>query len=196
MHVKKRYKIFIALIALLYLISAVSETYAKYTTNAEASTNISIARWNILINNQDIRNNSNFSNTISPTIDTNSNIATGVIAPTSTGYFDVIINGNNTDVSYQYTLTIDHPDNNTVTDFNITKYTINDDPTEYTFDHLPETINNNILVDQENKIESIRFYVEWTEGDGENLDNHGDTQQTINGLALFKINVNVIQLAN
>ena len=93
MKINHRIKIFIALLSLLYLITLVQDTYAKYTSSANANTNITISHWNILVNNQDIKNNSNFTNTIKPVFEDNENIATGVIAPTSKGYFDIIIDG-------------------------------------------------------------------------------------------------------
>ena len=78
MKINHRIKIFIALLSLLYLITLVQDTYAKYTSSANANTNITISRWNILVNDQDIKNNSNFTNTIKPTFEENENIASGV----------------------------------------------------------------------------------------------------------------------
>lgn len=196
MHIKKRLRVFIALIALLYLLTTIQDTYAKYASSANANTNFSIARWNVVINNQDIKFNSNFSNTITPTLEENSNIKSNVIAPTSKGYFDIIINGSNTDVTYQYTLTLSLPESNTVNDLKITKYTIGDDPTEHEFGELPNSIIQTVNLDAENKITQYRFYLEWYEGENENLNNAGDTLQTQNGRALFNVDVNVIQVAN
>src|SRR5574344_1276181 len=85
---------------------------------------MAIARWNILINNQDLKNNSNFSNKVQPVFTNNANIADNVIAPTASGYFDIIINGNDTDVSFTYTITITNPTTSPITDLNLVKYTI------------------------------------------------------------------------
>lgn len=192
MRISRRIKVFVALIALLYLITSIQSTYAKYVTSANTNTDISIARWNVLINDQDIKLNSNFGRTIEPTIINNDNIAEGVIAPTSIGYFDLILNGASTDVSFQYNIVVTSPITNTVNDLRITKYTIDDDPTEYEYsEHIFGNINLNDTV----KIKRFRLYFEWYEGEGEIMSNQDDTQQTITGTANFNINVNVIQTA-
>ena len=40
--------------SLFYCITLMQDTYAKYVSSAEANATLTIARWNILINNQDI----------------------------------------------------------------------------------------------------------------------------------------------
>ena len=124
MKAKKKLRLLIALISLFYLVSTIQSTYAKYTSAAQANTNINVARWNILINNQDIKNNSDFSNTITPTFAGTTNIASNIIAPTSEGYFDIVLNANNTDVSFKSTVTISVDANSDVKDLQFTKYTI------------------------------------------------------------------------
>src|SRR5574344_316792 len=114
MKISRKIKFFIALFSLLYCISLIQSTYAKYVSNANA--NLTIARWDILINTQDVKENSDFTNTITPVFDGNANTAANVIAPTSTGYFDLTLNGTNTDVSYNYTITITNDATSTVTD--------------------------------------------------------------------------------
>ena len=84
MKIKKKIVLFIALISLFYLVTTIENTYAKYISSATAEADMTIARWNILVNNQDILNNSNFSNTISPVFAGTQYINSGVIAPTST----------------------------------------------------------------------------------------------------------------
>ena len=87
----KRINIFLALISLLLLITMVQNTYAKYVSSANANTNFTIATWAFNINRQDVLSSSNFSNTIKPIFVDNENIKPGVIAPTSEGYFDLLI---------------------------------------------------------------------------------------------------------
>jgi hypothetical protein len=195
MKAKKKLRLLIALISLFYLVSTIQSTYAKYTSAAQANTNISVARWNILINNQDIKNNSDFSNTITPTFAGTTNIASNIIAPTSEGYFDVVVNGNNTDVKFQYTITLTVPTTSNVSDLKIFKYTIDEDTTEHTFTDT-YTLTNTVNLADTNKTHTYRFYVKWLDGDGETMDNTADTNATNNGKGIIDISVNVIQLAN
>ena len=114
MKVKKKIMFFVALMCLFYCVSLMQSTYAKYVTTADTNADFTIARWNILVNDQDIKENSNFTNLIVPTFEGTANIKEDVIAPTSEGYFDIVIDGSDTDVSYTYTLTIDYAASNDV----------------------------------------------------------------------------------
>ena len=125
MKLNRKITFLLALLALFYCVSLIQSTYAKYLSTADADTNITIARWNILVNNQDISQNSNFSEVLEPTFTGNENIKDGVIAPTATGYFDITLDGSTTDVSFSYDISFSEADDNTVTDLKITKYEIN-----------------------------------------------------------------------
>lgn len=194
MKINRRVKIFIALLSLLYLITLVQDTYAKYTSSANANTNITISRWNILVNDQDIKNNSNFTNTIKPTFEENENIASGVIAPTSKGYFDIIIDGTKTDVSFQYNINLALSSLNTVSDLKLTNYKVNDDDTLHQIEN--NVISNQVLYNSDNKIIKYRIFVEWIDGDSETMNNEADTEATINGIAAYDIAINITQIPN
>jgi hypothetical protein len=188
MKFKRKMLFFIALISLFYCVTMMQDTYAKYLTSAEANAELTIARWSILVNDQDIVNNSNFSEVVVPTFNGTTNINSNVIAPTSTGYFDLLINANDTDVSFTYTVSIDTSDCN-VSDLVITGYTIG--KTHYDYDG--NDISNDILLTDTDKTVSIRFDVEWNDGTGENMNNAQDTEASKEGTAAFDINVNFIQ---
>ena len=194
MKINRRVKIFIALLSLLYLITLVQDTYAKYTSSANANTNITISRWNILVNDQDIKNNSNFTNTIKPTFEENENIASGVIAPTSKGYFDIIIDGTKTDVSFQYNINLALSSLNTVSDLRLTNYKVNDDDTLHQIEN--NVISNQVLYNSDNKIIKYRIFVEWIDGETETMNNEADTEATINGIAAYDIAINITQIPN
>lgn len=188
MKFKRKMLFFVALISLFYCVTLMQDTYGKYLTSAEANAELTIARWSILVNNQDIVNNSNFSEVVVPTFNGTTNINSNVIAPTSTGYFDLLINANDTDVSFTYTISLDTSDC-IVSDLTITGYTIGN--THYTYDG--SDISNDILLTDTNKTVSIRFDVEWTDGTGETMNNAADTQASKQSVAAFDINVNFIQ---
>ena len=80
--------IILTFFSLILCIFFIQETYAKYLTSTTEKTELKIARWKILVNNSDIRDNGSASATITPIFDKNDNIAENIIAPTSTGYFD------------------------------------------------------------------------------------------------------------
>ena len=60
MKTKKRIVFFIALLSLLYCVTIMQDTYAKYLSSATENAELTIARWSILINDQDVVNESNF----------------------------------------------------------------------------------------------------------------------------------------
>ena len=190
MKLNRKITFLLALLALFYCVSLIQSTYAKYLSTADADTNITIARWNILVNNQDISQNSNFSEVLEPTFTGNENIKEGVLAPTATGYFDIILDGSTTDVSFSYDISLSEAVDNTVTDLKITKYEI--DGQSYTYNG---PINGNILLSDQNRALTVRVYVEWfDQTNDETMTNADDTAAANKGIAKFKVNVNVIQL--
>ena len=56
MLLNKKLSLLIAFICLFLSIVTLQDTYAKYTSSVSSSANISIARWKILVNNFDIKN--------------------------------------------------------------------------------------------------------------------------------------------
>ena len=191
MKIKRKIVFFLALMSLIYCLNLMQETYAKYVSSASANTNMAIARWNILINNQDIIQDSNFSATISPYFAGTENIKSSVVAPTSEGYFDVVLNGQNTDVSFTYSISIVQSHLNTVDDFIITKYSINGVEHNFTGNNITE----NIIFNSANKTRSIRFFVKWDDDENtQTMDNEQDTIAAHNGVAAFDLNVNIIQM--
>ena len=194
MSLKPKIRLFVALISLLYCVSLIQSTYAKYVTSADANANIAIARWNVLINNQDVKNNSDFSSKITPVFAGNDNIAANIIAPTSTGYFDIIVNGNNSDVSFTYTITLSNDINTKVTDLKLVNYTL-DGGTVTNF--VDNKITGDVLLNDSNKTHTIRVYVMWNDDSStETMNNASDTAATSDGKAIMDINVNLIQKAN
>ena len=190
MKTKRKIAFFVALMSLFYCLTFMQDTYAKYLSSATATTNLTIARWNILINNQDVINNSDFSETISPVFAGSTNIAADVIAPTAEGYFDITINAGQTDVSFAYTIGIDTTDC-TIRDLKITKYAVGG--VEYTY-NANSNIVGNILLTDTSKTVTYRFYVEWNDDANNLMDNEEDTGLADDGTSSFDVSVNLIQL--
>ena len=192
MKLNKKVKAFIAIIALFYCVTLIQSTYAKYVSGLDANTNLAIARWKIMLNDVDITTESSFTGDITPVLNGSTYVNEGVIAPAASGYFDIIIDGSETDVSFQYNLTVTQADDNTISDLRVTGYQIGTDPvTNYT-----GTISNVINSADTTKARTVRFFVDWFDGDGEVMDNAADTASTNDGIASFKVNVNVVQVAS
>lgn len=189
----KKILLLLALLSLIYTIFLINDTYAKYKSDANANTDITIARWNILVNNQDIKNNKDFSSTITPVFAGNENMASGIIAPTAEGYFDITVDYSNVDVSFSLNLNI--VPNSTVTDLIITGYSINDGsiiPVE----NNSYNITSDILYTETPKTKKYRFYIKWDDSENAQMDNQADTAATNDGNASFKITASFIQLAS
>ncbi len=191
MNTKRKIVFFIALISLLYCVTFMQDTYAKYVSSAVETAELTIARWSILINDQDVVNESNFTDTISPVFAGTSNIKNDVIAPTAQGYFDLVLNGENTDVSFSYTISIDTTDC-TVDDLKITGYSIDGGTTQT---YSGSSVTGSILLNDVSRTKTIRFFVEWDDNvSTQTMDNAADTDASAEEEAAFTVNVNLIQL--
>ena len=170
-------------------------TYAKYITSANSNADISIARWNILVNNQDVTSNNTLTNVITPIFPGNNNIASGVIAPTAEGYFDITIDASNTDVSLSYEITTTDNPNSIVTDLVLSGYSIdNGERQEIVEDENGNfKITGNILYNSQDKDISLRVYLKWNdnENDGATMNNQDDTSTTQEEESVAKVNVNL-----
>ena len=166
-------------------ILTLQDTYAKYTSAVNETTDISIARWRILVNDFDIRSNSTTENLITPVFSGNANIASGVIAPTAEGYFDIVIDATGTDLSFAYTISVSNSDDSPVSDIKVTNCTLNGTNIPFVDDVITGNIS---LTDQ--RVNTIRVYIEWFDGTGENMDNAEDTSTTMLDDSVAKINVN------
>lgn len=189
------FRLIIAFGLLCLLVGMIQSTYAKYVSSADATGMLTIAEWTFKVNNIDVVSGSNFNNTLVPTYDTNQNIKEGVIAPTSTGYFDIVIDSSKVEVSYNQTITITAGDNNTVSDLKITGYKINDgDTVLFTGTNNSITTSHNLT--DTNHINTYRVFIEWYDGDGESMNNAADTSAASNGVASVKVNLNFTQKAS
>lgn len=174
----QRRKKILLLSALFFLVVCfyfMQETYAKYVTTSEGKINAKIARWNIKVNETDIKNNASLTQDIIPTFEKSENIAENVIAPTIKGYFDLNIDASAVDVSLTYQILIE--ENDLISDFIITGYQINDG----NLINLTNTneITNDILLDEVNRVQTIRIYFEWYDEADNKMDDDADTAVTI-----------------
>ena len=191
---KKKYVIILLFISLCLCLFFIQDSFAKYLTSANETANMNIARWKIIVNNKDIRDNSSSSAIISPVFLGNDNVAGDIIAPGSEGYFDLIIDANAADVSFKYKIDITTDENSAVKDIIAVKYKINNGE-EILFTGGNQTIEKSVLHSDNTDVINIRVYIKWNDGDGSEMDNIADTAATQNKVgAILKVNMNFTQL--
>jgi len=191
----RKFRLLLACISLLILVDQIQATYAKYISSADANSNFTIARWAFTVNNQDVVSNNNFTNTIVPVFDANANIGNGVIAPTSTGYFDITIDSSNVGVAFDETITLSKSASNTVSDIVFVGYKKNNGNI-IQFSNNTTAVTTTHLLNEQTTVNTYRFYIEWIDGTGEQMDNDDDTQASVNGTAAITINLSFVQRAS
>lgn len=192
---------FISILIICLTLILIAQTYAKYLTSTSGTASIPVAKWNIVLNNQSIKNNSDISSSIAPVFPGNENIASGIIAPTSTGYFDLSLDFSNVDVSCSYSINSTVDDSSLIKDLVITGYSIDDGPV-VNLDDYNQTIENTILYTDTERTKNIRVFIMWND-DSENstMTNQDDTSASSSSadstnVALFKVSINFKQIAN
>ena len=104
---KKRICFVLLLMSCSLCLCFMSSTYSRYVAGTTGNIDILFAKWQILINTQDITDQNNSNITITPTIEQNENIRENTVAPTSKGYFDIDIDPTNVDVSFRYSIDLE-----------------------------------------------------------------------------------------
>lgn len=173
---RKKIILLVAFFTLFLCLYSMQETYAKYLTTTNGDVKAKIARWNIVVNDTTIKNNEKLAEEITPTFVENEHIAEDVIAPTITGYFDLVIDSSNVDVSYTYNIKINESD--IISDFITTSYQI-DDNTPIEITDKAAGITDTILYTDTERIHTIRVFVEWNDDvDTQTMDDDADTAVT------------------
>ena len=164
--------IVIVTISLFYLSRT---SYAKYRKQVEANTAATIASWNIKVNNETINSKAVLTTFITPTFDSNPYVKSGVLAPGSTGYFDVIIDALLVDVDFTYVISGSIHEDTPLNDLVITQYEI--DGVTHSYDDINK-ITGEIQKNTANN--SVRIYFQWNDSTGQTMTNQQDTTYAIN----------------
>ena len=167
-----------------------------------SNADINIARWQVLVNNEDVTSAATLNNVITPVFPGNNNIAEGVIAPSAEGYFDIIIDATSTDVSLRYEVTTSPNEESIVQDLILSGYSIDGGERQ----NIIEDENGNFKVQGEIRYNSqdkditLRVYIKWNDNqeDGATMTNSDDTSTTQEEESVAKVNVNLkfIQIPN
>ena len=167
----------LSLMAIYITLCLGTDTYAKYISTATSTTSTSIARWKILVNNDDVTLGSSSTSLITPVFPGNSNIKNDVLAPNAEGYFDLVIDASNVDVSFKYTISISVNQNSAVNELIATKYIINGG-NDNLFEEGSQSFTRNVLFENREEPIYIRVYVKWD--DSLNImNNASDTATTV-----------------
>lgn len=198
MTISKKVKILLLIMFMAITLSMMNSTYSRYVADTTGNIEILFAKWQILISDNDITNQTTSTIALTPVIDDNENIAENTIAPSSKGYFDIDIDPTNVGVSFDYIISLNILNEN-IPDLMITKYSIIDD--NYTEGDELEilTIADNIIqgtLNYDNTTENftfkpftIRIYFEWYEGENEQMNDETDTQLSNNTTTENKLQI-------
>ena len=190
---KKMYVVLaFAMIFLSITIFLIHDSYAKYLTTLEETTNIKVARWRILVNNNDIRNGSVAAGTITPVFYSNNHIKNTIIAPTSEGYFDLIIDSSGADVSFTYSLDVSVNPASDVQDLVVTSYQVNGGTIVNQINS--PIVTDNVLYSSGVTTTTIRVFIRWDDSITATMDNAADTLAA-DGTAMMDVTLSFTQLA-
>ena len=193
---KKKFMLLLIGIFICLLLFSIIQIYAKYLTSSTGKTNLTIAKWNIIVNKKSIKNNSDISSEIVPVFEGNDNISAGIIAPTATGYFDLDFDFKDADVSFKYEINVSAAENSSVKDLVVTGYSVDDGET-ISFETFDQPISDTILLNSDIKQRKIRVYILLNDdAETETMSNEDDTASAISDTpALLSVNISFTQVA-
>lgn len=168
--------IFIIIVLLAFLYLGVN-TYSKYRKQVAAKGEATVARWLIKVNTEDIKGKTELTNNITPVWDANSYVKDELIAPGSTGYFEITIDATNVDVDFNYEIENLNDSSAALPDLIITSYQVNGgENTTTTGNKITGEITKNTASTV------IKAYIKWDDDPAtQTMDNQDDTtfaQQT------------------
>ena len=161
-------KYLLVLLPLFFLVAIfIVPTFSLFESSKVGTGSIGIAKWQIEVNGEDVSGSS--SNFVVDEIHWNAatNVKSGKIAPGVTGYFDIIIDPNDTETSIRYDVTFDFSEL---------------DPDQFDISQIVEVDNKGIvrtgeytysniipLSDiEDGETNTIRVYVEWVDDENNN----------------------------
>ena len=176
-------------IMIFVTIYEITNTYGLFESNINMDVDSKLATWNILINDTNIGKSETFNidNFIS---EEDRTVASGKIAPGTSGYFNININPSTTQVSIRYDLTFDFSKLDNL--FTITKV---EEKNGYNLIKTgPNTYSNVITLNEikENKTNNIRVHIKWNNNE-ENNDKDTEIGLTENNTLNIPVSITVLQ---
>ena len=180
---KRRLCLLLLLVSASVSLCFISSTYSRYVAGTEGNIDMLFAKWQILVNENDITAQNSSNITFNPVIEPSQNIKDNTIAPTSKGYFDIDIDPSNVEVSFRYLITLSM-DNEDMPDLMITKYAYlpsnyqDGDALEYITTNT-STITDDLIYDNNGdgfEAFTIRVFFEWYDGEDETMNDVADSE--------------------
>lgn len=176
-------KLLFFLLTLLFLIItiiSIRTTYARYVTSLTATSYVELGRWLILVNNQNIIENSDISDIITPVFSADSEYITeGKIVPTSTGHVEITIDYEEVTVPFKYEISYEYDAATILEDFNFTSYSINGGE-EVSVESTGGILTDTIYPDESVRTQTLKLNLAWKDGEGEKLNDAEDTAYSHN----------------
>lgn len=191
----KKFLLLLIGICICVLLFFIVQIYAKYITSTEGNTSLTIANWNILVNNMSIMGDSDISSSIVPVFPGTEHIASGIIAPTAEGYFDLNLDFTDVDVSFQYDISVSTDESSSVQDLVAIGYSL-DDGEKIIFENYNDPISEIIELSSDLETRKVRVYIMWNDDEtSQSMTNDADTLSTSSeSQPLLHVNVSFTQI--
>lgn len=191
---KKRVFLIFACLWIIISLLIIRSTYAKYLTSIDGGTNVNIAQWNLILNKQDILQNSDFSSTLSLKVPKSDYYIEDYMVPGATGYYDLIIDSSNVSLPFRFHITCSVAENSDIKDAKIIGYSRNGNSQITYLDNSKKEITDSVSETVDTC--SVRVYVKWIDNDSsETMNDTNDTSVAINnGNAIITTNISFEQI--
>ena len=167
----------VVLVVLIISFFVVQDTLAKYRKKVDENISLGLARWDIKLNNESIAGKESITSDVTPIFEESDYVAENVIAPGITGYYDIVIDATEVDVSFSYKLTSIVNEVEKYPDIVAYGYTIDPDNNEEISNYEETGIEGTIAHNTEET--KIRVYIKWQDDEGNAMDNAEDTALAI-----------------
>lgn len=177
---KKLLLFYLAIIFLVLAIFTIRITYARYVTSLEAKSTVELGSWLILVNNQNILNNSDVSDLIIPSFSQDSEYITeGVIAPTSTGHVEITLDYSKVTVPFKYDISFTTATDTLLEDFVLKSYSVDGGEIVEITEENP-LVSDTIDPTNETRTRTLKLNFEWVDDEDNSSDDIADTDFTRN----------------
>lgn len=173
----------VSILCLLITILVFTDTYGLFETNASATSNLSIGKWKIKINGNDVSLSEVI--TLSDFVfSSNQHVDDGYFAPGRNAQFEVEMDMSESDVSVEYALEIDDTQ---IQEYPNIYFSIMDTDTNEVI--YSNTCNGIVLLNSSNRVKKLKIFINW---DNQTEYDESDTS-TIGKNLEFIINANFKQ---
>lgn len=166
----------------------ITETFGLFETNNVMIVNSEIGKWNIYINETSVTEETFVVDSI--TVMNNEKVKDGKIAPGTSGYFDIVIDPADTDVSIRYDVSFDF--SLILNSFSIKKIEEAGGVNLIQTDEFTYTNIIDLKSIKEGTTNTIRVYVDWINNE-ENNEQDSEVGQTKDNYINIPINISVSQ---